>query len=112
MADQLSGTELGGYIVGERIADGGMATIYEALKPGSPDPVALKVLLPDLTEDKDYRERFLREATVLQSLDHPHIVRLLSFGEDNGILYMAMRLVRGMTLFDLLTRRHFSRLTA
>ena len=66
--------------------------------------VALKLLVPELTEDERFRQRFLREARVAASLDHPHVVPTLTFGEEDGRLYLAMAYVEGSDLRELLRR--------
>ncbi len=106
------GTQIGGYTLLQQLAEGGMGSVYRAERPGSAEPVALKILLPELKNDRDSRQRFEREVRAMQSLRHPHIIPVYDHGEDNGILYFAMRLVHGPSLFDLLNRRCFSPLTA
>jgi len=57
------------------------------------------------------RKRFLREMSLMQTLDHPNIIRICASGEDKGLLYFVMPLVRGPSLSELLARRHFSPVT-
>ena len=66
--------------------------------------VALKLLTPELSEDERFRQRFMREAELAASLDHPHVVPILSFGEEDGRLYLAMAYVEGYDLRELLRR--------
>jgi serine/threonine protein kinase len=103
---------IGGFLIIRRLAEGGMGSIYEAIRPGAPEPVALKVLLPVHSGEDEYRQRFEREVTALQSLRHPHIIPILDCGEEDGAMYFAMRLVRGPSLFSLLARQRFSPLMA
>ncbi len=112
MQDNLVGKHIGGYLIGREVAEGGMGSVYQATRPGSDEIVAIKILLPAYTNDSEYRQRFAREAQLMQSLQHPHIVPIYAYGEQDDILYIAMRLVRGPSLFDLLNRRRFSPLTA
>ena len=63
--------------------------------------VALKVLAPELAQDERFRERFLRESRLAASLDHPHIVPIFQAGEENGVLFLAMRYVEGTDLAKL-----------
>jgi serine/threonine protein kinase len=106
------GTIIGGYTIGRLLAEGGMAWIYQAKSPRARRPVALKILRPEYNDNEEYRERFAYEAGVMRSLRHPHIVPVYASGEENGMLYFAMRLVRGPSLAELLSRRRFSPLTA
>lgn len=87
----------GGFTLGEQLGQGGMATVYR----GTPGPVAIKVILPELARDSDYRARFLRECQVSAPLDHPNIVRTLKGGESRQGLYLALEFVEG----EQLTRR-------
>ncbi len=112
MQQNLTGLEIGGYIVGQRLAEGGMGSVYQAFQPGSREPVAIKVMLSEYTQDDELRERFQREAATLQSLDHPNIMPVYATGEQDGMLYFVMPLVRGPSLYELLGRRRFSPVTA
>jgi hypothetical protein len=96
-----SGEVLGGYRVDEVLGIGGMAVVYRAHQLSLSRPVALKVLSRDVTEDDTFRERFRREAHHAATLEHPHIVPVYDTGEDAGHLYIAMRLIEGGTLGDL-----------
>jgi predicted Ser/Thr protein kinase len=97
-----SGEVLGGYRVGDLLGVGGMAVVYRAHQLSLNRPVALKVLSRDVTHDDSFRERFRREAHHAATLEHPNIVPVYDTGEDAGHLYIAMRLVEGGTLADLL----------
>jgi serine/threonine-protein kinase len=108
MHNELTGTRLGDYTVGRLIGDGGMGSVFQATRPGVSDPLAIKVLLPDLAKDAEFRARFEREATILSRMQHPHIIPVYAVGEDRGYLYFVMRFVRGLSLYDLLQRRRFS----
>ncbi len=112
MTDNLVGGQIGGYVVGQHLAEGGMGSVYICYRPGSKDTLAMKIMLPEHTEDDEYRERFQREAKLMQSLSHPHIMPVHAWGEEKGMLYLVMPLVRGPSVFDLLGRRRFSPLTA
>jgi hypothetical protein len=94
------GETLGGYRIGEVIGVGGMAIVYRAEQLSLGREVALKVLSPTLSEDGGFRERFRREARNIAALDHPNIVAVHDFGEADGRLFLAMRLVNGTTLAE------------
>ncbi|MEH3054561.1 MAG: serine/threonine-protein kinase [Patulibacter minatonensis] len=94
------GDRLAGYEIDDVLGVGGMATVYEATQSSLRRRVALKVLDPRLAEDDAFRERFRHEGAHLAALDHPSIVPVYDSGEDDGRLYLAMRLVDGETLAD------------
>lgn len=82
----------------ELIGKGGMAEVYRAEHPTQQREVAIKVLLSNLAQDEVFRRRFLREAQLLSGLEHPNIVRLFDFGEENGLYYMVMEYLNGANL--------------
>ncbi|MGO8947653.1 MAG: serine/threonine-protein kinase [Ktedonobacterales bacterium] len=96
--------QLGSYELIRRLGEGGMARVYLARDVRLGREVALKVLEPQLAERPGFRERFLREARVAASLDHPHIVPLYDFGESDSLLYLVMPYVSGGSLQDVLKR--------
>ncbi|HLY29227.1 MAG TPA: serine/threonine-protein kinase [Aggregatilineales bacterium] len=112
MTDKLVGQQIGGYLIEQHLAEGGMGSVYLCRRPGSQEALAIKIMLPEHTEDGEYRERFEREAKTMQALRHPHIMPVQAWGEENGVLYLVMPYVRGPSVFDLLGRRRFSPLTA
>lgn len=81
-----------------------MAQVYLARDVRLGREVAVKVLDRRLADRSGFRERFLREARVAAALDHPNIVPLYDFGEENGVLYLVMPYVSGGSLQDQLTR--------
>ncbi len=85
-----------------RIGDGGMGVVWEAEQEPLGRRVALKVLREDLDESPEARERFERESRMLAQLDHPGIVRVIAAGRDDGTPYIAMDLVSGDGLDELL----------
>ncbi|HSK25504.1 MAG TPA: Stk1 family PASTA domain-containing Ser/Thr kinase [Jiangellales bacterium] len=92
----------GRYRVGPRLAKGGMATVYEALDTRLDRDVALKVMHPGLVEDHDFVTRFIGEARSAARLSHPNVVAVFDQGEDDGLVYLAMELVSGRTLRQVL----------
>lgn len=90
------------YLVERRLGTGGMAEVYgcEDLQLGR--HVALKVLHEQLAEDPDVVARFRRESQSAAGLQHPHIVSVFDRGDWDGIPYMAMELVDGVTLKDVI----------
>ncbi len=96
--------QLGSYELIRRLGEGGMARVYLARDVRLGREVAVKMLDPQLAERPGFRERFLREARVAASLDHPHIVPLYDFGDSNSFLYLVMPYVSGGSLQDMLKR--------
>lgn len=96
-ADALApGTFLGPYRIEAELGRGATSATYRASISAS--PVALKVPLARYSRDPDFSVRFLQEAALGRRLQHPHIVRVLDSGEADGSPFLAMELVRGMTL--------------
>ncbi|MBA2444718.1 MAG: serine/threonine protein kinase [Nocardioidaceae bacterium] len=102
--DSLVGRVLDGrYLVGEKIARGGMATVYEATDLRLDRVVALKVLPHALADDKEFYQRFTREARSAARLTHPNVVAVYDQSDDDGVLFLAMEYVAGRhTLRDVI----------
>jgi eukaryotic-like serine/threonine-protein kinase len=98
MEDALVGHTLGTYQLVERLGQGGMATVYRAYEPTLDRYVAIKILPQFFARDRNFTQRFRREARAVAQLDHPNIVAIHNYGEEGGITYIAMRLVEGGTL--------------
>jgi eukaryotic-like serine/threonine-protein kinase len=90
--------KLGPYVVGRKIGKGGMGSVYEAVDQKSGQRVAVKALAPALAMAEGFRERFEAEIESLKKLQHEGIVRLLGYGEHEGILFYSMELVEGPSL--------------
>jgi serine/threonine protein kinase/beta-lactam-binding protein with PASTA domain len=103
-SDPLVGRLLDGrYLVGARIARGGMATVYEATDLRLDRTVAVKVMPHALAEDEDFSQRFVREARAAARLTHANIVTVFDQGDDDGVLFLAMEYVAGRhTLRDVI----------
>ena len=96
--DDMIGKQLGNYqIVGE-LGRGGMAVVYRAFQPSLNRYVAIKVLPPHLGFDKEFVERFQREARASAQLRHPNIVVIHDVGHQQGIYFIVMELLEGRTL--------------
>jgi hypothetical protein len=89
---------LGPYRVLRVLGHGGMGVVYEAEDPLLQRKVALKVMLPALAASESARERFLREARAAGAVEHDHIVPIYAVGEDRGVPFIAMPLLRGEPL--------------
>jgi len=103
MVPQVSLTKVGRYqIIGE-LGHGAMGVVYRGFDPTIGRTVAVKTVLLD-TGDPEMVRRFRREAQAAGILSHPNIVTIYDAGEDNGLFYIAMELVEGDTLQQLLLR--------
>lgn len=98
----MEGTPFGRYRLIEQLGHGGMGEVWRAYDSAIDRVVALKMLLPHLTEDPDFDQRFRREARAAARLDDPHVVPIYDVGEIEGRLYVTMRLVTGTDLHTLL----------
>ena len=96
---------LGPYRVLQVLGRGGMGVVFRAenLKLGR--TVALKVMLPAMTATTSARERFLREARTAAAIEHEHVVTIYQVGEDRGVPYLAMQLLKGESLDERLKRQ-------
>ncbi|MGN0064023.1 MAG: PASTA domain-containing protein [Nocardioides sp.] len=100
--DPLVGRLLDGrYRIGDRIARGGMASVYRATDLRLDRTVAVKVMHPGLGDDDAFARRFVREARAAARLNHPHVVGVYDQGDEDGTVYLAMEYVPGQTLRDL-----------
>ena len=93
---------IAGYRIVSLIGRGGMGVVYETLQLTLGRPVALKLSDPARADDEEFRARFVRESHVAAALEHPHVIPVYEAREDGGLLFIAMRLVRGPNLADLL----------
>ncbi|MBK9122260.1 MAG: protein kinase [Chloroflexi bacterium] len=102
--DALIGKQIGEFTVKEVVGRGGMATVYRAEQPLMRRDVALKVIRMNDVADKnrDFSARFASEAKLIASLEHPNILPVYSYGITGEYAYLAMRLLRGGSLEDLL----------
>ncbi len=100
-------TTLGRYRILGELGRGAMGTVYRALDPLIEREVAIKTLHPNLPEDviAEVRQRFLREAKSAGQLNHPNIVTIFDVGEQDGVAYMAMELLDGRSLQQILAER-------
>jgi len=98
------GAVVAGYRVEARIGAGGMAVVFRARDVRLGRTVALKILAPALAEDREFRERFIRESWASAAVDHPHIVPVYAADEADGVLYIAMRYVSSGDLRELIRR--------
>ena len=98
----LVGTSLRHYKIVRSLGRGGMGEVYLAEDSKLQRRVALKVLSPELTGDREFLQRFEREARAAAALNHPNIVTVHSVEEDNGVPFLTLELLDGLTLAHLI----------
>jgi serine/threonine protein kinase/ligand-binding sensor domain-containing protein len=103
--NQYIGKTLGAYQVLEQIGQGGMATIFKAYHPAMDRYVAVKILASHFTQDETFVPRFTQEARTLARLEHPHVLPVYDYGEQQGVTYLVMRYIEAGTLKDLISQR-------
>jgi serine/threonine-protein kinase len=96
--DRIVGTDVAGYAIESVLGRGAMGVVYVARQSSPERRVALKLIAPAFAGDDVFRQRFLREATAAAAIEHPHILPVYAAGESNGTLFMAMRLIEGLDL--------------
>lgn len=96
--DELTGKTLNQYRILGPLGEGGMAAVYKAYQASMDREVAIKVLPRQYAAQPGFLERFQREAKVIASLEHPHIIPVHDFGESEGYTYLVMRYLTGGTL--------------
>ena len=94
---------IAGYRLEEVLGRGGMGVVYRASQLALDGPVAIKLIATERTEDPVFRERFKTESRIAASIDHANVIPVYETGEDEGLLFIAMRLVEGYDLGRLLT---------
>ena len=92
------GGTLGHHEILKKLGAGGMGIVYQGRDTHLNRLVALKVLLPDLMTDPEFKERFLLEARAASTMNHPNIATIYQIGEENGIHFISMEFVEGKLL--------------
>jgi Tol biopolymer transport system component len=98
------GTRLGPYEILAPLGAGGMGEVYKARDTRLDRTVAIKVLPEHLSQKPQLRERFVREARAVSSLNHPHICTLHDVGQQDGVDYLVMEYLEGETLANRLKK--------
>ncbi len=94
--------QLDRYQIKEKLGAGAMAAVFRAFDPHIDREIAIKVLRPELAKDEEHRARFLREARSAGGLSHDNIVQVFDVGESQNHPYMAMELLEGPTLKEIM----------
>ncbi len=90
------------YLIGNRIARGGMASVFRAVDRRLDREVAIKVMHHGLGDDQQFTDRFVREAKSAAQLNHRNVVSVFDQGRDGDVTYLVMEYVPGRTLRDLM----------
>ena len=94
-----------GYRLESLLGRGSMGVVYRATELTTQKSVAVKILQPHLVDDPDYRRRFEREAMLARAVVHPSVLPVLASGDDDGVLFIATRLVEGADAAALVKER-------
>ena len=94
--------KLGKFEIKRVLGNGAMGEVYLGVDPSIGREVAIKTILPAAAQGGEAKERFAREARAAGVLNHPNLVTIYEFGEDQGVLYIAMEFVKGHDLDELL----------
>jgi eukaryotic-like serine/threonine-protein kinase len=98
-----------GYRIGPLLGAGGMGAVYQAFPADeSAPPVAIKFLQNENSDDPSVQGRFAREIRIMQEMKHPHVMPIYESGIFEGNLYYTMRLIKGMTLTNMMRRSPFT----
>ncbi len=94
---------IAGYRLERVVGRGGMGVVYQATQLALDRPVAIKLIAAERAQDPVFRERFRVESRIASSIEHANVIPVYEAGEDDGLLFIAMRLVEGIDLGQLLT---------
>jgi eukaryotic-like serine/threonine-protein kinase len=97
--------KLGRFEIKGLLGRGAMGEVYLGIDPALGREVAIKTILATAAQGEDAKLRFAREARAAGVLNHPNIVTIYEFGEDQGVLFIAMERVRGQDLEEMLRQR-------
>jgi serine/threonine protein kinase/CHASE2 domain-containing sensor protein len=95
---------IAGYRIEGVLGRGGMGVVYRATQLALGRAVAIKLIAPERSDDPVFRERFTSESRIAASIEHANVIPVYEAGEDDGLLFIAMRLVEGLDLGRLLAR--------
>jgi serine/threonine-protein kinase len=104
LRDLKPGSTLGRYEILMPVARGGMANVWAARLIGTrgfQKLVAIKTMLPGLSDDPDFEAMFLDEARLAAKIHHPHVVEIVDLGDEDECVYLVMEWVNGETMFTL-----------
>ncbi|MCC6741044.1 MAG: protein kinase [Planctomycetia bacterium] len=96
--EKMEGQEIGGCKITQKIATGGMGTVYKALQVSMSRQVAIKCLAEDFAKDQQYVQRFVREARAAGELSHTNLIHVMDVGVFQGVYFYIMEFVDGQSL--------------
>src|SRR5437660_1654117 len=96
------GTKVGRYEIRSKIGEGGMGEVYLAQDTKLDRKVALKILPSEVASNRDRMDRFVREAKAAAALNHPNIAHIYEIGESDGVHFIAMEFIDGVTLREMI----------
>jgi serine/threonine protein kinase len=97
LEDLVQGTQLGHYVIVDKIAQGGMGTVFKALEPALERYVAIKVLRPEYAINPTYVQYFQEEARAVAALRHPNIIPIFYIGQEGRVVFFSMSFIDGET---------------
>jgi protein kinase-like protein len=103
VAELSIGSVFAGHRIEEVAGRGGMGVLYRATHIELDIPRALKVIVPEHTQDDEFRARFKREWRLAARIEHPNVIPVHEVGEEEGVLYISMRFVEGQDLGRLIS---------
>jgi len=107
--DLIAGTNLGHYVITDKIAQGGMGTVFKALEPALERYVAIKVLRPEYASNPKYVQYFQEEARAVAALLHPNIIPIFFIGQEGNVVFFSMSYIDGETFENWIqTKRWFN----
>jgi len=101
--EHLIGRTIGQYRITEQLGQGGMATVYKAYQASLDRYVAVKILPPYFAHEPGFAQRFEREARAVARLNHPNILPIYDFGQEDDLSYIVIKYVEAGTLKDLIS---------
>lgn len=104
--DPEIGDEIAGFKIVSFLGKGGMGNVHKAVQKSMQREVAIKILPPELCRDDTFAGRFIREARAAGRVNHPNVITCFDVGNDKGVLYMALELVTGGDLSQLLKKNN------
>ena len=100
LEDLVPGTHLGHYVITDKIAQGGMGTVFKALEPALERYVAIKVLRPEYASNANSVQYFQEEARAVAALRHPNIIPIFFIGQEGNVVFFSMAYIEGSTFDD------------
>ena len=100
----MIGQQVGSYQIHEKIGAGGFGAVYRAHETTVDREVAIKVILPEYASSQEFQQRFETEARLVAQLEHPHIIPLYNFWQDEQGAFLIMRYVPGGSLREIIRR--------